>query len=91
MPYHRVAFECVLWHRHGACGHVFGFRGSHSNWYGHGRVGFDQSAIVNDHISNCRAASVWAVLPAGIGKYGQIGVWYAVFAAYVIDRVGSGV
>ena len=42
-------------------------------------------------ISNCRAASVWAVLSAGIGKYSKVEMWYAVLAAYVIDRIGSGV
>jgi hypothetical protein len=30
-------------------------------------------------------------LPAGVGEYGQVGVWYVVLTAYVVDRVGSGV
>jgi hypothetical protein len=46
---------------------------------------------VKDHTSDGRAASVWAILPAGVGKYAEVGVWYAVLAAYVIDGVGSGV
>ena len=46
---------------------------------------------MKNHISNGGAASVWAILPAGVVKYGQVGVWYAVLAAYVVDRVGSGV
>jgi hypothetical protein len=46
---------------------------------------------VKDHISDGRAASVWAILPAGVGKYGQVGVWYAVLAAYIVDRIGSSV
>jgi hypothetical protein len=33
----------------------------------------------------------WAVLPTGVGKYAQVGVWYAVLAAYVVDRISSGV
>jgi hypothetical protein len=57
----------------------------------HGRIGFDESAILENYISNSRTASVWAILPAGIRKYGQVGVWYAVFVAYIVDRVGSGV
>jgi hypothetical protein len=46
---------------------------------------------VKNYISNSRRASVGAILPAGVGKDGQVGVWYAVLAAYVVDRVGSGV
>ena len=40
------------------------------------------------HTSDGRAASVWAILPTCIVKFGDIGVWYA---AYVADRIGSGV
>ena len=47
--------------------------------------------LVKNHISNGRAACVWEILPAGIRKFGQDGVCYAVLAAYVVDRVGSGV
>ncbi len=32
-----------------------------------------------------------ASLPAGVRKYGQLGVWYAVLAAYILDRIGSSV
>ncbi len=46
---------------------------------------------MKNHISDGRAASVWAILPAGVGKYGEVGMWYAVLAAYVVDGVGSGV
>ncbi len=42
---------------------------------------------MKNHISDGRAARVWAILPAGVGKYGQAGVWYAVLVAYVVDRV----
>ena len=46
---------------------------------------------MEDHVPNGRAASVWAILPAGVRKSGQVGVWYVVLAAYVVDRIGSGV
>ena len=78
-------------HCGGACGHIFGFRGGHSDWCWHGRIGFDEGTIVEDHVSDGRAASVWAILPAGVRKYGQVGVWYAVLAAYIVDRIGSSV
>jgi hypothetical protein len=42
-------------------------------------------------MSDGRATSVWAILPAGVGKYGQVRVWYAVLAAYIVDRIGSSV
>ena len=43
---------------------------------------------MKNHVSDGRAASVWAILPAGVGKYSQVGVWYVMLAAYVvIDRV----
>jgi hypothetical protein len=74
-----------------ACGHVFGVGGWLSDQRGHGRVGFNECAVVKDHMSDGRAASVWAVLPAGIGEYGQVGVWYVVLAAYNLDGAGSGV
>jgi hypothetical protein len=48
-------------------------------------------AIVEDHISDGRAASVWAIVPASIGEFGQVGMWYAVLVAYIVDRIGSGV
>jgi hypothetical protein len=42
---------------------------------------------VKNHVFNGIATSVWAVLPAGVRKYSQVGVWYAVLAAYIVDRI----
>ncbi len=78
-------------HRGGACSHVFGFRVWRSNWCWHGRVGFDENGIVENHTSDGRMASVWAILPAGIRKNGEVGMWYAMLVAYVVDRIGIGV
>jgi hypothetical protein len=41
------------------------------------------SAIVKNLLFDGGAASVWEILPAGAGKHGQVGVWYAVLAVYV--------
>ena len=46
---------------------------------------------MKDHIANCRSASVWAILPAGIRKYCEVGVWDAVVAAEIIDEVRSAI
>ncbi len=62
-------------------------RGWPRNWCWHGRIGFDESAIVKEHISDGRVASVWAILPAGIVKL----EWYAKLAAYVVDGIWSGI
>ena len=42
---------------------------------------------MEDHISDSRAASVWAILLAGVGKYGQVGVSYAMLAAKIVDGI----
>ena len=55
----------------------------------HGRLGFNESTIVKNHISNGGAASIGAVLPAGIGEYREIGIWNAIVKADFIDRIGS--
>ncbi len=39
-------------HSSRACGHIFGFRSRHCNWCWHCRIGFDESAIVEDHVSD---------------------------------------
>ena len=44
---------------------------------------------MKDHIANCRSASVWAIMPAGIRKDCEVGVWDAVVAAEIIDEVRS--
>ena len=46
---------------------------------------------MKNHASDGRMASVWAMLPAGIRRYGEVDMWYAVLAAYIVYRIGSGV
>ena len=36
-------------------------------------------------------ASVWAMLPVGIRRYGEVVMWYVVLVAYIVDGIGSGV
>jgi hypothetical protein len=36
------------------------------SWGRHGSIFFDEDAILEDHVSNGRAASVRAVLPTGV-------------------------
>jgi len=76
----------VVGNRGGACSHVFGFRVQQSSWCWHSRVGFDENAIVENHVSDGRLASEWAVLPAGIRRNGEVGMWYAVLAACICYR-----
>ncbi len=45
-------------HCGGTCGRIFGFRRRHSNWGRHGRICFDESAIVENHVADGGAASV---------------------------------
>ena len=47
--------------------------------------------MVENHVSDGRMASVWAILPAGIRRYGEVGMWYAVLEVYVVDGIGSGI
>lgn len=69
------------------CSHVFSFRGRHCNRSRHGRIGFNESTIVENHVSNSGTASVRAVLPAGVGENGEIGVWDTMVKADVIDGI----
>jgi hypothetical protein len=46
---------------------------------------------VKNHASNGRMASVWAMLPVGIRRYGEVVMWYVVLVAYIVDGIGSGV
>ena len=78
-------------HGGGASGHIFCFRGGHGNRGWHCRVGFNESTIVKNHVSNGGGASIGAVLPAGIGEYREIGVWDAIVKADFIDGIGSAV
>ena len=73
------------------CSHIFSFRGRHGNRCWHGRIGFNKSTIVEDHVSNSRSASIGTVLPAGIGKDCEIGVWNTMMETDVIDGVGSAI
>ena len=74
-----------------ACGHIFSFRCGHGDRSRHGRVGFNKSAIVENHVSNGGAASIGAVLPAGIGENSEVCVRNSVMEAYVVDGVGSAI
>ena len=69
------------------CCHIFSFRSRHCNGGRHGRIGFDESTIVENHVSNSGAASIGAVLPAGIGEYREIGVWDSMVKANVVDGI----
>ena len=70
-------------------GHIFGFRGRHGNGGRHGRIGFDESAVVENHVSDGGAASVRAILPTGVGENGEIGIWDAMVKTDVVDGVGG--
>ena len=70
-----------------ACSHILSFRSGHCNRSRHGGIGFNESTIVEDHVSNSGAASIWAILPAGVGEYREIGVWDAIVKADFIDGV----
>jgi hypothetical protein len=74
-----------------ACGHIFGFRRRHSNWGRHGRVCFDESAIVEYHVADGGAASVRTILLTGVGKSGEICKWDAIVKADVVDGVGRAI
>ena len=78
-------------HCGGACSHVFGLRRRHSNWGRHGRVCFNESAVVENHVADGGAASVRAILPAGVGENGEIGIWDAMVKADVVDGVGGAI
>ncbi len=45
---------------------------------------------MKNHISDGGVASVWAILPAGVGKYVEVEVWYAVLAANIVVVCGVG-
>lgn len=78
-------------HCGGACGHIFGLRRRHSNWGRHGRVCFDESAVVENHVADGGAASVRTILPTGVGENGEIGIWDAMVKADVVDGVGGAI
>jgi hypothetical protein len=73
------------------CGHIFGFRCRHSNWGRHGRVCFDESTVVENHVADGGAASVRTILPTGVGENGEIGIWDAMVKADVVDGVGGAI
>ena len=73
------------------CGHRFGFRHRHSNRGRHGRICFDESAVVENHVADGGAASVRKILPSGVGENGEIGVWDAMVKADVVDGVGGSI
>ncbi len=69
------------------CSHILGFRHRHSNKGRHGIICFDESAVVEDHVSNSGAASVRVIfLPTGVG---EIGIWDAMVKVDVIDGIGG--
>ncbi len=76
-------------HYGGTCSHIFGFRRRHSNWGRHGRICFDESAVVENHVADGGAASVMTILPTGVGENGKIGIWDAIVKADVVDGVGG--
>jgi hypothetical protein len=76
-------------HCGGTCGHIFGFRRRHSNGDRHGRMCFDESAVVENHEADGDAASVRTILPTGVGENGEIGIWDAMVKADVVDGVGG--
>ena len=74
------------------CGHIFGFRRRHdSNGCKHARICFDESAVVENRVSNGGAASVRAILPPGVGVNGEIGRWDTIVKADVVDGTRSAV
>ena len=78
-------------HCGGTCGHIFGFRRRHSNGDRHGRMCFDESAVVENHEADGDAASVRTILPTGVGENGEIGIWDAMVKADVVDGVGGAI
>jgi hypothetical protein len=44
---------------------------------------------VENHVADGEAASVMAILPAGIGENSEIGIWDAMVKAYVVDGIGG--
>jgi hypothetical protein len=71
------------------CGHIFGLRRRHSDGSRHGRICFDEIAVVENHVSEGGAASVRAILPTGVRENGEIGIWDAMMKAYVVDGIGG--
>jgi hypothetical protein len=78
-------------HSGGTCGHIFGFRRRHSDWGRHGRICFNESAIVENHEADGGAASVRTSLPTAVGENGDIGIWDAMVKADVVDGVGGAI
>jgi hypothetical protein len=78
-------------HCGGARGHIFGLRRRHSNWGRHGRICFDESAVVENHVADGGAASVRTISPTGVGENGEIGVWDAMVMADVVVGVGGAI
>ena len=68
--YHVIKEHSVVSCGHGcrACSHVFSFRGGHGNGCWHGGVCLNEGTIVKDHVTNGRAISIRAILPAGVRK-----------------------
>jgi hypothetical protein len=77
-------------HCGGAYGHIFGLGRRHSNWGRHGRVCFDESTVVENHVADGGAAGVRTILPTGVGENGEIGIWDAMVKADVVDVDGVG-
>jgi len=46
---------------------------------------------VENHVADGGAASVRAILPAGVGENGEIGIWDAMVKADVVDGVGGAI
>jgi hypothetical protein len=76
-------------HCGGICSHIFGFRHRHSNESSHGRICFDEGAVVENHVADGGTASVRAILPAGVRENGEIGIWDAMVTTYVVDGIGG--
>jgi hypothetical protein len=45
------------------------------------------SAVSENHVSDSRSASVWAILPAGVGENDKVGERDPVSAAYFVDWI----
>jgi hypothetical protein len=72
------------------CRHIFGFKHRHNSNRGrHGRICFNESAVVENHVADGGAASVRTILPTGVGENGEIGIWDAMVKADVVDGVGG--
>ena len=78
-------------HCGGTCGHIFGFRRRHSNGGRHGKICFDESTVVENHVSDDGAASVRAVLPTGVREDGESGLWDSMVKADVVDGIKGAV